>query len=350
MNFLRICIYILIFTLFFSSCSNSKKSNSKKLIEQFLALYLNRSTDNGENAAKIYYINPAIKLTSSLNLDYVTEATSANVTSGKKKLILVHGWDYTDKDTTSLSTTQQKTRIVTDSWADFIKSTTFDQIVATKQYDIYGFDYLTSNNIDTNGKRFRARMDALFSKETGTIVILAHSMGGLVTRFALYESSRPTYLARIITTGTPYHGSPWASPQFQSDKGTLGSIASFLTNTNGGKDLAWDNFDSKISGASNTKLTAINQKTDRDDLVYAYYGSVLSSQSSGGSGASSPGLYLSCPVLGSSFSPSDCIVPASSASLSGNTLKQTRDFGQYDHFDIKLTTSTMQNTFYSDLP
>jgi len=280
----------------------------------------------------------------------VAEATSANVTSGKKKIVLVHGWDYTDRDSTSLSLTQQKTRIINDSWADFIKTTTFDQIVATKQYDIYGFDYLTSNSIDINGKRFRARLDALFAKETGTVVILAHSMGGLITRFALYEATRPAYIARIITTGTPYHGSPWASSQFQSDKGTLGNIASFLTNTSGGKDLAWDNFDSKISGASNSKLTTINQKTDRDDLIYAYYGSVLSSQSSGGSGASTPGLYLSCPVLGSSFSPSDCIVPVSSASLSGNTLKQIRDFGQYDHFDIKFTTSTMQSTLYSDLP
>jgi hypothetical protein len=347
--------YFLFFlvVLFTITCSDpSTKEKNKKTLRNYLIQYFLsiKPADNGELAAKIFYINPALKSGSSLNLDLVSEATSANVTLGKKKLILVHGWDYTDRDTTNLSTTQQKTRIVTDSWGDFIKTSTFDLIVASKLYDIYGFDYLTSNSIDTNGKRFRARMDALFSKETGTVVILAHSMGGIVSRFAVYESTKPAYLSRVISTGAPYHGSPWASPQFQADKGTLGNIAGFLTGTNGGKDLAWDNFDGKITGATNSKLTTINQKIDRDDLFYAYYGSVLSSQSSGGSGASSPGLYLSCSVLGSSFSPSDCVVPASSASLSGNTLKLTRDLGQYDHFDVKLTTQSMRDNFYSDLP
>ncbi len=354
MNFFKKSSLIFFFIgLLILSCTNSsKKEKNQKTIQIYILQYLLsvKSPDNGELTAKIFYINPTLKSGNNLNLDLVTEATSTNVNLGKKKLVLVHGWDYTDRDTTSFSTSQQKTRIITDSWADFIKTSTFDSIVVTKQYDIYGFDYLTSNSIDANGKRFRARMDALFSKETGTVVILAHSMGGLVSRFAAYEGSRPAYLSRIISTGSPFHGSPWASSQFQAEKGTLGNIANFLTSTNGGRDLAWDNFDGKISGASNSKLTTINQKTDRDDLFYAYYGSVLSTQSSGGSGASSPGVYLSCPVLGSNFSPSDCIVPSSSASLSGNTLKQTRDLGQYDHFDVKLTTSAMQSTFYNDLP
>lgn len=339
--------------IFSISCNNTSQSdkNKKALQNYFLQYFFSiKATDNGELAAKIFYINPLIKSSLNLNLDYVAEATSTNVTLGKKKLLLIHGWDFTDRDTLSLSTSQQKTRIITDSWADFIKTSTFDLIVASKTYDIYGFDYLTSNSIDTNGKRLRAKMDALFGKETGTVVILGHSMGGLIARFAVYEGTRPTYLSRVISTGAPYHGSPWASSQFQADKGTLGNLASFLTSTNGGKDLAWDNFDNKISGAANAKLTALNQKVDRDDLFYAYYGSVLSTQATGGSGASSPGLYLSCSVLGSSFSPSDCVVPVSSASLSGNTLAKTFSLGQYDHFDIKLSTQTMRDTFYADLP
>ena len=122
---------------------------------------------------------------------------------------------------------QQKSRIVTDSWGDFIKSSTFDLIVATKQYDIYGFDYLTSNSIDVNGKRFRAKLDNLFGKETGTVVILGHSMGGVLSRFAVYESTRPTYLGQSFSTGAPFSWIPWASPQFQADRGTLGNLASF---------------------------------------------------------------------------------------------------------------------------
>lgn len=349
---IRKSILVFIILSFLISCSNSSKKEKDKKTFQGIILQVLQSilySNNGENAAKLFYINPAFKSGSNLNLDLVVEATSSNVTAGKKKLILVHGWDYSDRDSTSLSLSQQKTRVITDSWADFIKTSTFDSIVVLKSYDIYTFDYLTSNAIDTNGKRFRAKLDSLFGSETGTVVILGHSMGGLVTRFALYEGNRPAYLNRVITTGTPYHGSPWASSQFQASKGTLGNIAAFLTDTNGGKDLAWDNFDGKISGASNAKLTAINAKKDRDDFFYAYYGSINSSGNTD-SGASSPGLSLTCPVLGSNFAPSDCIVPITSATLSGNTLKQVRDLGAYDHFDVKLSTFSMQSTFYSDLP
>ena len=137
-------IILFIFLGIFSfSCNNTSQSdkNKKALQNYFLQYFFSiKATDNGELAAKIFYINPLIKSSSSLNLDYVAEATSANVTLGKKKLLLIHGWDFTDRDTLSLSTSQQKTRIVTDSWADFIKTSTFDLIVASKTYDIYGFD------------------------------------------------------------------------------------------------------------------------------------------------------------------------------------------------------------------
>ncbi len=344
----------LVLFLFFISCRNSQSQKEKQIkslqvsaIQYLLGIPF---ADNGDSAAKLFYINPALKVGSTLNLDLVAEANSSHVTSGKKKLILVHGWDYNDRDSKTLSLGEQKARVITDGWADFIRSSTFDLIVLSKSYDIYAFDYLTSNPIDTNAKRFRSKMDSLFQAESNTVVILAHSMGGLVSRFAIYEgTSRPSYINRVITTGTPYHGSPWASPQFQGDRGPLGSIAGFLTDTDGGRDLAWDNFDGRISGAANVKLTQINAKKDRDDLFYAYYGSVNSTGNIG-SGGNLPGLFIACPLLGSSFAPSDCIVPASSASLSGNTLSQVRDIGAYDHFDVKLLINSMQVTFYNDLP
>lgn len=351
-NYLFIIFLILLFSFSCSHNSSSKKEKQIKSIQASAIQYFLGISDltNGESAAKIFYINPGIKLGAELNLDFVAEANSSHVTAGKKKLVLVHGWDFNDRDTRTLSLVEQKGRVTTNGWSEFIKSSTFDLVVLSKAYDIYAFDYLTSNPIDTNGKRFRAKMDSLFKDESNTVVILAHSMGGLVSRFAIYEGdSRPPYISRIISIGTPYHGSPWASPQFQADRGPIGSIAAFLTDTNGGKDLAWDNFDGKLSGATNSKLTSINAKKDRDNLFYAYYGSVNSSGNIG-SGGNLPGLSIACPILGSNFAPSDCIVPASSASLSGNTLAQVRDIGAYDHFDVKLLIDSTRITFYNDLP
>ena len=340
-------IYALLILFAFSCGILSNKDKDKKT-KQYLQYLLFGLVDNGENTAKLFYISPLIKSGSSLDLDFVVEATSANVTLGKKKLVLVHGWDFNDRDSRGFTFSEQRGRIITDSWADFISSSTFDGIVTTANYDVYAFDYLTSNSIEANGRRFRTRMDALFGSESGTVVIAAHSMGGLISRFAVYEDTRPAYLNRIITMGTPFHGSPWASPEYQADKGTIGSIAGFMTDTTGGRDLAWDNFDGKISGATNAKLTNINAKTDRDDFFYAYYGSVNSSGTRG-AGGSVPGLYLACPVLGSNFAPSDCIVPSTSASLSGNTLT-VRDIGAYAHLDLKLYICSTQVTFYGDLP
>lgn len=348
----RIFILFLFFVFFNCSTEPNKDKKAKELRNQVLAFLLFRQTplSAADAFAKIYYINPLIKATSTINLDYVIPATSANVTAGKKKLVFVHGWDFNDRDNATIPTTQAlKNRAINENWADFIKTALFDQIILTKQYDVYAYDYLTSGGIDENGKRFRAKLDELFSNETSTVVIHGHSMGGLVTRFAIYEGLRPVYINRVITTGTPYHGSPWASPQFQNEKGSLGNLASFLTNTSGGKDLAWDNFDNKISGASNSKLTAINAKKDRDSIFYAYHSSITNSGTTD-PGAASPGLSLACPVLGINFSPSDCVVPQSSSTLSGNTLGLTRDMGRYDHYDIKLVIPSIQTLFYNDLP
>ncbi len=345
---MKFFLLILAFILF--NCSNKTGEKEKQLKQTLIYQILFRTNppSTADFMARIYYLNPLIKAGTNLNLDFVNIAT-VNSNPTKKKIIFVHGWDITDRDTKLLpSESDLKNRIINDNWSNFIRTTLFDNILTIKSYDIYLFDYLTSNGVDQNGKRFRQRMDEIFSKETNTVVIHGHSMGGLITRFALYEGERPAYLNRIITTGTPYHGSPWASKEFTGDKNVIGSISGFLTDTNGGRDLAYDNFDNKLLGSSNSKLTTINQKKDRDNLIYTYHSSMTSSTTD--AGASSPGLSLGCPILGVNFSPSDCIVTRDSAILSGNTMGLTRDMGRYDHLDIKLVIPSIRDLFYNDLP
>lgn len=308
-------------------------------------------TGVGDYVARMYQFN-ALLAGDSTNKLLVGEATRANVNAGKKKLILVHGWHPNDRDFKFVpfpSIEELKNRVLTENWSAFAATTQYANILAVKNYDVYAFDYLTSQGIDANGRRFRAKMDELFSGETGTVTIYAHSMGGLVTRFALYEGATPTYIARIITTGTPYHGSPWASPQFLSGLGPIGTLAGFVTDTVGGQDLRWDNFNSTLSGASNPKLDIINAQTSRDSLVFVMHGSVGAGSTSLAGGAD-VSLAPACAAL-TNFGTTDCIVPTSSATLSGHTLGGApTDLGAYTHNDVKMGNDSIRNSWYALVP
>ncbi|MBI3396662.1 MAG: hypothetical protein HY042_12555 [Spirochaetia bacterium] len=341
------------------------KEPSKSDLTRNLLIALGIVQAQGDYYAKLYYVSPLIT-TGETNKGLIWEATAADVTAGKKKLVLVHGWHFDDRDGFTYPTPDQlKDRILAQNWtAYFQQNVEFDPIINTKNYDIYAFDYLTSNGVDVNGARFRAKMDALFNgaADTGKVVIYAHSMGGLVTRFAVYQNlAAPAYITRIITTGTPYHGSPWASPEFQADHSTLGSLAGFMTNTTGGQDLRWDNFDGSITGSSNPKLTAINAKTDRDSLfyraIYGQYNTNATASTCGDAGASGA-LLAACRVLGGTAGgTSDCVVPVTSATLSGHTftagtLNANNGGGTcgLDHLDVKMGTAFVRSTLYGDLP
>ncbi|HNM05174.1 MAG TPA: hypothetical protein PKK05_19825, partial [Leptospiraceae bacterium] len=221
-------------------------------------------------------------------------------------------------------------------------------LVQAKNYELYFFTYLTSSTVDSNGKRFRSVLDSIFSSESGTVTVFAHSMGGLVTKAAVTESTKPGYITRVIASGTPFHGSPWASSAFQQDKKFLGSVAAYMTGTNGGRDLAWDNFDNSLTGASNAYLSSLNSKKDRDSLIYAYYGSLDSSGSSY-SGSDST-LLTGCSSLGTKYAPSDCIVPQISAISTGNSFAKTQDVGKLAHTDLNLRSGTVRNYLLLDLP
>lgn len=335
-----------ILIILFINCSHSKKDS---IVENFIKTYVLNllSSSSSDYYSRMYYFSPNLFF-SSTNSNLVVEATSQNVTAGKMKLILIHGWDPSDRESmASVSDSELKKRILNNNWIEFVTTDAFFQITNTKNYDVYAYDYNSALPIDENGKKLRSKMDSLFSNESGTVVILGYSMGGLVTRFAIYEGSRPAYIARVIASGVPFHGSPWASPSYQKSTSALGDLASFLTNTAGGKDLAWDNFDNSLSGASNAKLTAINNKKDRDDLFYAYYSSASSTLASD----SGKQLLASCLIFDNDkISPSDCIVPATSAYLKGNTFSKTTDVGKYDHFDMKLRVSSVRINLLSDLP
>lgn len=76
------------------------------------------------------------------------------------------------------------------------------------------FDYPNDQPIARSAKSLAAALDTLASRGVTRIDVVAHSMGGLVTREAitnpdLAPSAEP--ITRLITIGTPHHGSPLAS-------------------------------------------------------------------------------------------------------------------------------------------
>ncbi|MCS7204266.1 MAG: hypothetical protein NZ853_01055 [Leptospiraceae bacterium] len=287
----------------------------------------------GDYWARIYEFDPQI-IFNPKNISYLQEATPENVDPQKPKLILVPGWDFRDRSSVKLpSIDELKQRVLTRNWEHLVSENEF--IWLLQNYEVFTFDYLTSDPIDVNGKRLRDLLDRLFLNFQNQVIIYAHSMGGLISRFALYEGEKPNYIKAIITNGTPFHGSPWASPEFQKDKTLLGYIASFLTDTDGGRDLAWDNFDGSIPNAYNWKLFFINQRTDRDDLIFTLYGEIPNGTNF--ESDSKKTFQTICPLL-NDFGPHDCIVPTKSALLNPFTTKGFRHLGNYDHLDINWHT------------
>ena len=338
-------IFIFIWNFIFSNCFLAPIDKKKStLLETFILYKLIEPASNAY--ARMFFMNPFL-LNDTKNITYLSDDVTLSLNS-KKKLVLIHGWNLSDpREPAYPSDKNIKDRIIS-QWDHLLNTNqNFLVSVLAKNYDIYFFTYLTSSSIENNGILFRNNLDKQFSTQNSNVFIFAHSMGGLVSRIALYQNNFPVYLSKIISSGTPYHGSPWASTVFQKDKSVIGDIASFITNTEGGKNLAWDNFDSSLPGASNSILEKYNSSTSRDSYINAYYGSIDSSISSY-SGSDST-LLVGCTTLGSQYSPSDCIVPQSSASFIGGG-NQRIDIGKFQHIDMNLRVPAVTTQVLSNLP
>lgn len=304
----------------------------------------------GNYFARLYYLSPDV-VSDSTNTDLIFEAGDRHVNPDKKKLVLVHGWHVEDIDIVEyLSIPFLKDRILASNWSDFIETGQYQEILDFG-FDVFAFDYLSSDYIDRNGERLREKLDDLFGGESETVVIYANSMGSIVSRFAVYEENRPAYLKKVITTGAPFMGSPWASPEFDTVLNGFSDLAAFLTSTEGGLDMRWQNADGSIPGASNPKLDSLNSLTDRDDLFYSFYGSYNENGDSPSPGAGlsliSDYLVNVCSQMGAAFAPSDCIVPESSATIEDRI--ESKDLGNYDHIDMKMGTGYIRDEFVNYL-
>ncbi len=176
------------------------------------------------------------------------DQTTKLAATGKIPIILIHGWqifrDASDPQ---------------DTWDKFISYFNSD-IDLTNKFKLYSFTYDTTQFIDDNGNKLASKISSLFPSQKN-IIIVAHSMGGLVAHSYIQKHSGGSKVIKLITLGTPYHGSPLVQVLRNAAKDSaislLGLPVGLVTlqladvfvalNANGTTDLEWDNYDGKHS-------------------------------------------------------------------------------------------------------
>lgn len=201
--------------------------------------------------------------------------------NGRIPLLLIHGWQG-DEGLRNPAKLGLWDNSELQYWRHFL-----DYYLATpelqSQYHVYLYHYPTYKHVTYNGNMLGALLNGLASKkptsdlnkalQTGGkgVVVLAHSMGGLVTRSAIEEydafGTNAEKLRRLITLDTPHHGSPGANP------GIAASFAGKDLYSQGSADIQWDNFDVLYSQAEVDegllKRKDKNQiNSERFDLVF----------------------------------------------------------------------------------
>ncbi|TAK95237.1 MAG: hypothetical protein EPO07_15690, partial [Verrucomicrobia bacterium] len=299
----------------------------------------------------------------------------------KTPLVLVHGIDLFSGTPASSA----------DGWTNFC-IWFYNTPSIRNRFKIYRFAYQSNQtSVQTLGNYLAQLLNAndgfgtdqqLAGKD---IVILAHSMGGLVTR-RFMEEQRQTKAAkwnqsalRLITLATPHHGTPAANRcdyvlnplpdyigalgyKFKQELGTIdfAIAAAGISLANGifhvipsynqpnRLDLLWDNYDGLFaSGFSpdeinppTATLNSISSAQSYDYKIVTYAGYFAD-----GTGHS----YLSATadILANGLGiPNDGIVPIDSAWFQGRVgNSQLRFFDDYDHFQMMKS-----KTLPGDLP
>lgn len=359
------------FGLLASSCGNYFIDKGDPDPHMELAVMLGLVQSQDQYYSELYRITREATIPSfSENTDFIHEATSSDVNPARLKLIFIHGWNFRDRNNLRYPSQSELRARALHPWSEYLRTDDLSgaasgkaavHLIDSHNYDLFSYDYLTSQNIARNARLFRDRLDSLFGGETETVVLFGYSMGGILARKAVYLDERPGYIKEVITSASPLRGSPWASPEYRGETYFLGGIAAFLTDTPGGQDLRWENHDGSLPGASNPFLESLNQKTARDDLFYTFYSAIDNENRTRESDSAQievvPGvsLNLGCLAFATAFGQySDCIVPESSQKLErlagepGATLPGTNS-GRYDHFDMRLRPASLRAAFFDRL-
>ncbi|EQA37352.1 PGAP1-like domain protein [Leptospira inadai serovar Lyme str. 10] len=349
--FVRNLPALLLFLFSFSYCHvndlkarlspHTHKSNQDKLLNYILFEYYTET-----NHALYRYINilsPVAATKSQINADFFGDPSIGQV-AGKTKLIFIHGWDFTERNTDPPTDKYKKVSNLLGTWNQALEFVDNNISNVYTNYEIYVFTYRTSDYISNNGRRLIDTLNANFSP-SDKVILLAHSMGGLVSRAALYHpDNTKDIIHNIVSLGTPYYGSPFASPQYQNnDLSAIGSIVGFVTGTPGGKDLGYTNGGTLgsnllpgeyISNSYNGYLESLLGQMSKDSKVSVYYGNLA------GSCSGHDIIYASgCTILNSTtpqFPNTDGIVTTYSGQMYHNPVAGRFSQAGFDHSQMSF--------------
>ncbi|MDP2902682.1 MAG: lectin-like protein, partial [Methylovulum sp.] len=200
--------------------------------------------------------------------------------NGRIPLLLIHGWQG-DEGLRNPAKLGLWDNSELQYWRHFL-----DYYLATpdlqSKYHVYLYHYPSYKHVTYNANVLSNIFATLAAKKSSSdlnaamqtggkgVVVLAHSMGGLVTRSAIEEygvfGDNAEKLRRLITLDTPHHGSPAANP------GIAASFAGKDLYSQGSADIQWDNFDTLYDAKAVKKSKSIRQQDEinSEDFDKAY--------------------------------------------------------------------------------
>ena len=277
------------------------------------------------------------------------EADPADPLGARSPLVVIHG--------VNLSSVPGSPQSSVDLFKPFILGYWNDAVLQAR-FKLYFYSYYSNEiNVSDLGEGLRSDLalkdlqDRSFANRP--IVILAHSMGGLVARSYMAGGHR---VSLVVTLGTPYHGTPMANGKARDVKttGIWGLTQLLFDNlyfsvfgpawfTPNRSDLRWDNFDglldySRFSSERNLWLETLNADPFLDRRFIAYAGNYAPGDDCSGVLAPFAEYCYGATLLGGAFGlASDGIVPIASASFydsRGIPRVPVRIFDGYNHEDI----------------
>ncbi|XDD48909.1 esterase/lipase family protein [Leptospira sp. WS92.C1] len=305
---------------------------------------------------------PFVILKSQFNADQFAVATAESKDT-RPKIVLIHGWDFTEKNIDPPTDKFTKVSNLRETWDDALEIYSQNLTNVQTDYELYVFTYRTSDFVENNGRRLIERLNSVFTP-ADKVILLAHSMGGLVSRAALYHPNNTNdVIDFVISLGTPYLGSPFASSSYQGSFGAIGDVISFMTNTEGGKDLAYTNalgtgyqvpFPTEyIDGATNLYLERLLGESSKDSRVIAFYGEM--GVCTGHAGSEST-YTIGCAFLANgnpSFTnKSDGIVTSTSGKMSSKLPGARQIVKDFDHAQLSFRShvnNAARDTYFNEV-
>lgn len=274
----------------------------------------------------------------------------------RRPLILIHGWNRSGIPAEPLP----------EDWnrlAAYIRS---DAQLSAK-YKLYYFTYYSNEmSVSRLGMNLRETIELKDSADqkfkANRLTFIGYSLGGLIGYSFMQEQKYQSgafagrfggeRVAKLLTLGTPYHGTPLANGQARNEKVgivfatelaiielTFFGLNAFLPNRVNRAELHWDNYDNlldykkKFPNERNKWLEDLNAVPVFDSKIIAYGGTIAPSRNCEG--------VVFCygsTVLGSALKmASDGVVPLSSVfsySPKEKPRVATRYFSDYNHEQI----------------